>query len=70
MDTAWVCFSNCYRALDDEAMARPLGPSFGPWAESNWADMLLHVADELVHHGAEVALLRDLYAASGGSELE
>jgi hypothetical protein len=24
---------------------------------------VLHVLDELIHHGAEVALLRDLYAA-------
>ena len=70
MDTAWICFSDCYRALDDEAMSRQLGPDFGPWSEANMADMLLHVADELIHHGAEVALLRDLYAASGGGRLE
>lgn len=30
------------------------------------ADMILHVFDEIVHHGAEVALLRDLYRARGG----
>jgi hypothetical protein len=32
-------------------------------------DLLLHVADEIIHHGAEVALLRDLYAAGGGGRL-
>ncbi len=69
LDEAWVCFSSCYRALDDEAMARQLGPSFGPWAESNVADMLLHVADELIHHGAELALMRDLFTATAGRGL-
>jgi hypothetical protein len=24
---------------------------------------VLHVLDEVIHHGAEIALLRDLYAA-------
>jgi hypothetical protein len=46
-------------------MSRELGATFGPFAKSNWGDLLLHVADELIHHGAEVALLRDLFAAGG-----
>jgi hypothetical protein len=32
-------------------------------------DLALHVLDEVIHHGAEVALLRDLFAhraAPGG----
>jgi hypothetical protein len=69
MDRAWNTFSDCYHGLDGEAMARELGASFGPCAESNRADLLLHVADELIHHGAEIALLRDLYAASGDRPL-
>jgi DinB family protein len=40
----------------------PLGPSWGPYAESNTVDLALHVLDELVHHAAEVGLLRDLYS--------
>jgi hypothetical protein len=35
----------------------------GPYAESNTVDLALHVLDEVVHHGAEIGLLRDLYAA-------
>jgi DinB superfamily len=65
MDTAWARFSDCYHGLDDEAMGRELGARFGPFAQNSWADLLLHVADELIHHGAEVALLRDLFAADG-----
>lgn len=41
----------------------PLGPSWGPFAESNTVDLALHVLDEVVHHGAEVGLLRDLWSA-------
>ena len=43
-----------------------LGPKYGPYAEATFLGLMLHVIDELVHHGAEVALLRDLYRASPG----
>jgi hypothetical protein len=48
--------------LDDERWWSQLGPTWGPYAESNHVDLALHVFDEVVHHAAEVALLRDLYA--------
>lgn len=38
-----------------------LGPAWGPWAQHSIVDMALHAGNELVHHGAEIALLRDLY---------
>jgi hypothetical protein len=69
LDQAWAVFSRCYHELDEEAMSRPLGPAFGRYAADNRADLLLHVADELIHHGAEVALLRDLFAAKQGAAL-
>ena len=31
-------------------------------AESNTVDLALHVLDEVIHHGAEVSLLRDLFS--------
>jgi hypothetical protein len=40
----------------------PLGAAWGPYAESNTVDLTLHVLDEVIHHGAETGLLRDLYA--------
>ena len=49
--------------LDDNALGQPLGSDWGPYAESTVFDLALHVLDEVVHHAAEVALLRDLYPA-------
>jgi len=40
-----------------------LGPTYGPYADATFLGLMLHVIDELVHHGAEIALLRDLYRA-------
>jgi hypothetical protein len=48
--------------LSPDGWAAPLGPSWGPYAESNTVDLALHVLDEVVHHGAETGLLRDLFA--------
>jgi hypothetical protein len=47
--------------LDEDGWLRPLGPSWGPYSEASTADLALHVFDEVVHHGAEVGLLRDLW---------
>jgi len=49
-------------ALSPDGWTAPLGPSWGPYAESDTVDLALHVLDEVVHHGAEVGLLRDLFA--------
>jgi hypothetical protein len=37
----------------------PLGRSWGPFADSNTIDLALHVLDEVIHHSAEIALLRE-----------
>jgi hypothetical protein len=42
-------------------MQRELGPDWGPYEHDSWAGLELHAQDELSHHGAEIALLRDLY---------
>jgi hypothetical protein len=63
LDRAWGGFSQEVGQLDEAAFAAPLGPDFGPLAEASRADAILHVTDEIIHHAAEVALLRDLYAA-------
>ncbi|NNC79822.1 MAG: DinB family protein [Acidimicrobiales bacterium] len=44
----------------DELMT-PIGEAFGPYAQANRIDLAIHARRELIHHGAEIALLRDLY---------
>lgn len=50
-------------ALGDDGLARPCGPAEGPYADAPLATLVLHIHREVIHHGAEVALLRDLYRA-------
>ena len=49
------------RSLDAEALARPCGPAEGPYAERSMMTLVLHINRELIHHGAEIACIRDLY---------
>lgn len=50
------------RGLGEEGLARPCGEAEGEWAEHPMAVLVLHIHRELIHHGAEIALLRDLCA--------
>ena len=52
-------------ALDVDGLDRALGPRFGSFADRSHLDLLLHAHRELTHHGAEIALLRDLWGAGG-----
>lgn len=47
--------------LDEVWWGASLGVDWGQYADSNTLDLALHVLDEVVHHGAEVGLLRDLF---------
>jgi hypothetical protein len=53
------------RGLDAAGLAAPCGPAEGPFAEYPMAALVLHINRETIHHGAEIALLRDLYAHRG-----
>jgi len=46
---------------DDERLGEPIGPVGGGYAERSRAAYVLHMLDEFIHHGAEIALLRDLW---------
>ena len=50
------------RGLDEDGLARPVGEAEGPFAEHPYAALVLHINREVIHHLAEVALLRDLWA--------
>jgi hypothetical protein len=53
--------------LDEEGLRRPLGPRGGPYAADPMAELIVHISREVMHHGAEIALLRDLYRATGAT---
>ncbi|MEY9906041.1 putative damage-inducible protein DinB [Catenulispora sp. MAP12-49] len=50
----------------EQSLAAPIGEPAGPYGTASRRSFVLHVLDELIHHGAEAALLRDLYRASRG----
>ncbi len=52
------------RGLGAGGLARPCGPAEGPFADRPMAALVLHIHREAIHHGAEIALLRDLYRGS------
>jgi hypothetical protein len=62
VDGVFAAWTAGVRSWDEAALAEPCGPSEGPWAEHPRVELVLHINRELIHHGAEVALLRDLYA--------
>ncbi len=49
------------RSLGERDLASPLGPAWEEYAECQMAQLVLHIHREAIHHGAEIALLRDLY---------
>jgi hypothetical protein len=50
--------------LDAEGLAQAVGPAEGPFAALPYAELVLHINREAIHHLAEVLVLRDLYRAS------
>ena len=61
LDDAYRLWRDGVLGLDDAALARPCGPAEGPYAEEPMTTLVLHINREMIHHGAEIALLRDLY---------
>lgn len=50
-------------ALGDDGLHRPCGPAEGPFADHPLGALVLHINREVIHHGAEICVLRDLYGA-------
>ncbi len=49
------------RSLGEDGLTRACGEGEGDYAAWPMAALVLHINRELIHHGAEIALLRDLY---------
>lgn len=69
LDTQYTAWRAGIESMDTEQLGRPVGEAEGPYAERTYATLILHINRELMHHGAEICLLRDLYRASGGASL-
>ena len=52
-------------ALDREGLERPLGPKGAYFAAEPMVALIVHINREVMHHGGEICLLRDLYRARG-----
>lgn len=61
LDAAYDTWVAGVRGLGDDGLERPIGPGEGEWAAWPYADLVLHINREVLHHGAEILLLRDLY---------
>jgi len=64
LDDAYAGWIHGVRGLDEAALARPVGPREGPYAEHAMSELVLHINREVIHHGAEIACIRDLYVHS------
>lgn len=52
---------------DNAGLAQLLGPIAGQYAPETRASFACHMVDEVIHHSAEVGVMRDLYRAAKGS---
>jgi len=62
LDDAYANWMAGVRTVTTADLEKPIGPAEGPWADRPMLDLILHINREVIHHGAEIALLRDLYA--------
>lgn len=53
--------------VTDADLWEKIGGIGGPYADATRVSWVLHVLDEVIHHGAEIALLRDLYLRRGAN---
>ena len=61
VQSSWRHLRAAVLAKGETYLHQQMGPAWGPYAEATYAGLLVHVLDELIHHAAEVGMLRDLY---------
>ncbi|NED97265.1 hypothetical protein G1H11_18360 [Phytoactinopolyspora alkaliphila] len=63
LERAYELWHDGVAALSDEDLREPLGPKGGEFAEFSMSQLVLHINREVMAHGAEICLLRDLFRA-------
>lgn len=53
--------------LGDEGLRAPLGPKGAYFSAEPMAALIMHLNREVMHHGGEIGLLRDLFRATGST---
>lgn len=59
LDAAYATWTAGVAALGEDGLSRRSGEE--GYADDSMAALILHINREVIHHGAEIALLRDLY---------
>ncbi len=67
LEEAYRSWHTGVATLSDVDLQRPLGPRGGEFAADPMAALVLHISREVMHHGGEIGMLRDLYRASGST---
>jgi hypothetical protein len=70
LDRSYQRWHDSLSALGEDELATPLGPKGAYFANDPMSALVLHVNREMMHHGGEVLLLRDLYRTTGGMTLD
>lgn len=61
LDETYAVWINGVRSLSAADLTRRCGAAEGPYADYPLSALVLHINREAIHHGAEIACLRDLY---------
>lgn len=63
LDSAYHRWHGAIAALDEAGLARPLGKGrrHDAFADDPMAALIVHINREVMHHGGEIGVLRDLY---------
>ncbi len=61
LDERYAYWWATLNTLDDRLLWEPVGEIGGPYAQQSRYGFVGHVLDEVIHHGAEIAMLRDFH---------
>jgi hypothetical protein len=67
VEESWSSWQRLVSSLTPVEMWERLGSIAGPYAEDERIGFVIHIMDELIHHSAEIGVMRDLYAAMARS---
>ena len=61
LEDRYAAWKSGVASLGEDGLARKVGPAEGFYSEHPFATLILHINREVIHHAAEIGVLRDLY---------